>query len=98
MVSLSTNLELKNVQLTLEVRTLGHCRSSQSYNSIYAAHYIETAVDEIRLLNKIVAANPNHPGRKDGISLLDFFEHKGPNGVHVCMVVVAVFHCQRRGT
>ena len=26
----------------------------------YAAHYIETAVYEIKLLNKIVAANPNH--------------------------------------
>ena len=51
-----------------------------------AAHYTETAVDEIKLLNKIVAANPNHPGRKHVVSLLDSFEHKGPNGVHVCMV------------
>ena len=51
-----------------------------------AAHYTETAVDEIKLLNKIVAANPNHPGRKHVVSLLDSFEHKGPNGIHVCMV------------
>jgi len=51
-----------------------------------AAHYTETAVDEIKLLNKIVAANPNHPGRKHVVSLLDSFEHKGPNGTHVCMV------------
>ncbi|KAI9683888.1 MAG: serine/threonine protein kinase, CMGC group [Trizodia sp. TS-e1964] len=51
-----------------------------------AAHYTETAVDEIKLLNKIVEANPNHPGRKHVVSLLDSFEHKGPNGVHVCMV------------
>ncbi|CAK7263652.1 serine/threonine protein kinase, CMGC [Sporothrix epigloea] len=51
-----------------------------------AAHYTETAVDEIKLLNKIVEANPNHPGRKHVISLLDSFEHKGPNGTHVCMV------------
>lgn len=51
-----------------------------------AAHYTETAIDEIKLLNKIVQANPNHPGKKHVVSLLDSFEHKGPNGVHVCMV------------
>ncbi|ORY55704.1 serine/threonine protein kinase [Pseudomassariella vexata] len=51
-----------------------------------ASHYTETAIDEIKLLQKIVQANPNHPGRKYVVSLLDSFEHKGPNGVHVCMV------------
>ena len=51
-----------------------------------AAHYTETAIDEIKLLNRIVQANPSHPGRKHVVSLLDSFEHKGPNGVHVCMV------------
>ena len=51
-----------------------------------AAHYTETAIDEIKLLNKIVQANPDHPGRAHVVSLLDSFEHKGPNGVHVCMV------------
>lgn len=51
-----------------------------------AAHYTETAVDEIKLLNKIVGANPDHPGRRHVVSLLDSFEHKGPNGLHVCMV------------
>ncbi|MCJ1308801.1 serine/threonine protein kinase, CMGC group [Agyrium rufum] len=51
-----------------------------------AAHYTETAIDEIKLLNKIVQANPNHPGRKHVVSLLDSFEHRGPNGMHVCMV------------
>src|SRR3954447_23496221 len=51
-----------------------------------AAHYTETAIDEIKLLNKVVQANPNHPGRKHVVSLLDSFNHKGPNGVHVCMV------------
>jgi serine/threonine-protein kinase SRPK3 len=51
-----------------------------------AAHYTETAIDEIKLLNKIVQAKPSHPGRKHVVSLLDSFEHKGPNGVHVCMV------------
>ncbi|UKZ60978.1 uncharacterized protein TrAtP1_002251 [Trichoderma atroviride] len=51
-----------------------------------ATHYTETAVDEIKLLNKIVQANPDHPGRKHVVSLLDSFEHKGPNGTHMCMV------------
>ncbi|KAI9904476.1 hypothetical protein N3K66_001005 [Trichothecium roseum] len=51
-----------------------------------AAHYTETAIDEIKLLNKIVQAKPNHPGRKHVVSLLDSFEHKGPHGTHVCMV------------
>lgn len=51
-----------------------------------AAHYTETAIDEIKLLKKVVDANPDHPGRKHVVSLLDSFEHKGPNGTHVCMV------------
>jgi serine/threonine-protein kinase SRPK3 len=51
-----------------------------------ASHYTETALDEIKLLNKIVQAKPDHPGRKHVVSLLDSFEHKGPNGTHVCMV------------
>ena len=51
-----------------------------------AAHYTETAVDEIKLLQKIVQANPNHPGKKHVVSLLDSFNHKGTNGEHVCMV------------
>lgn len=51
-----------------------------------AAHYTETAIDEIKLLQKIVQAKPDHPGRKHVVSLLDSFEHKGPNGLHVCMV------------
>lgn len=51
-----------------------------------AAHYTETAIDEIKLLQKIVEANPNHAGRAYVVSLLDQFEHKGPNGMHVCMV------------
>lgn len=51
-----------------------------------AAHYTETAMDEIKLLTKIVSAQPDHPGRKHVVSLLDSFEHIGPNGTHVCMV------------
>ena len=51
-----------------------------------AAHYTETALDEIKLLNKVVGANKDHPGRAHVVSLLDSFTHKGPNGNHVCMV------------
>lgn len=51
-----------------------------------AAHYTETALDEIKLLKKVVEAKPDHPGRKHVVSLLDSFNHKGPNGTHVCMV------------
>lgn len=51
-----------------------------------ASHYTETAIDEIKLLKKIVQANPSHPGRKHVVSLLDSFDHHGPNGTHVCMV------------
>merc|ERR1711939_863609 len=51
-----------------------------------AAHYTETALDEIKLLNKVVSANKDHPGRAHAVSLLDSFTHKGPNGNHVCMV------------
>jgi serine/threonine-protein kinase SRPK3 len=51
-----------------------------------AAHYTETAMDEIKLLRKVVDANKDHPGRKHVVSLLDSFTHKGPHGEHVCMV------------
>ncbi|KAG0272837.1 serine/threonine protein kinase, CMGC group, partial [Linnemannia exigua] len=51
-----------------------------------AKHYTETAMDEIKLLEKVVSANPNAPGRKYVVELLDHFMHRGPNGLHVCMV------------
>ncbi|KAG0197559.1 serine/threonine protein kinase, CMGC group [Mortierella sp. NVP41] len=51
-----------------------------------AAHYTETAVDEIKLLERVVKANPGAPGRKYVVELLDHFMHRGPNGLHVCMV------------
>ncbi|UZJ54307.1 hypothetical protein CBS101457_003627 [Exobasidium rhododendri] len=51
-----------------------------------APHYTETALDEIKLLQRLVAANLHHPGRRHCVSLLDHFKHKGPNGSHVCMV------------
>ncbi|CAG8685511.1 15750_t:CDS:2, partial [Funneliformis caledonium] len=51
-----------------------------------APHYTETALDEIKLLQKIVDANPDAPGRRHVVELLDHFQHRGPHGTHVCMV------------
>ncbi|KAG0006750.1 serine/threonine protein kinase, CMGC group [Modicella reniformis] len=51
-----------------------------------AQHYTETAMDEIKLLERVVRANPDAPGRKYVVELLDHFVHRGPNGSHVCMV------------
>lgn len=50
-----------------------------------AQHYTETALDEIRLLEKVVIANRSSPNRQCVVELLDWFEHKGPNGTHICM-------------
>lgn len=51
-----------------------------------AKHYTDTAVDEIKLLDKVTTSDVHHPGHEHVIQLLDTFTHKGPNGVHVCMV------------
>ncbi|KAJ7599022.1 kinase-like protein [Mycena floridula] len=66
-----------------------------------APRYTETALDEIKLLQKLISPGSNpgssssvgqdasssiHPGRSHVISFLDHFKHKGPNGVHICMV------------
>ncbi|CAG8612229.1 1796_t:CDS:2 [Paraglomus brasilianum] len=51
-----------------------------------AQHYTETALDEIKLLQKIVNTNHEAPGRRYVVELLDHFKHRGPNGTHVCMV------------
>jgi serine/threonine-protein kinase SRPK3 len=51
-----------------------------------ASHYTEAALDEIKLLNSVAEGSASHPGRAHVIGLLDSFEHKGPNGLHVCMI------------
>ncbi|KAK9720775.1 serine/threonine protein kinase, CMGC [Basidiobolus ranarum] len=51
-----------------------------------APHYTETALDEIKLLERVTSANSNAPGRGYVVELLDHFQHVGPNGIHVCMV------------
>ena len=52
-----------------------------------AKHYTETAIDEIKLLDKVTTSDIHHPGHQHVIQLLDTFTHKGPNGVHVVMVL-----------
>ncbi|KAJ7646767.1 kinase-like protein [Roridomyces roridus] len=56
-----------------------------------AARYTETALDEIKLLQRLITSSTpnggsNHPGKMHVISFLDHFRHTGPNGTHVCMV------------
>ncbi|KAG9122452.1 serine/threonine protein kinase, CMGC group [Ceratobasidium sp. 392] len=51
-----------------------------------AQRYTETALDEIKLLQRLISGDVNHPGRRHVIGFLDHFRHKGPNGNHVCMV------------
>ncbi|KAL5511950.1 SKY1_2 [Sanghuangporus vaninii] len=51
-----------------------------------APRYTETALDEIKLLQRIISSDPTHPGRRHVIAFLDHFRHRGPNGTHVCMV------------
>ncbi|KAJ6629478.1 kinase-like domain-containing protein [Mycena sp. CBHHK59/15] len=55
-----------------------------------AARYTETALDEIKLLQRLITSSTpsgaSHPGRSHVISFLDHFRHTGPNGTHVCMV------------
>ncbi|EJD35243.1 kinase-like protein [Auricularia subglabra TFB-10046 SS5] len=52
-----------------------------------ATRYTETALDEIKLLQRTIAsADPAHAGRQHVIALLDHFRHRGPHGAHVCMV------------
>lgn len=46
-------------------------------------HYAEAAKDEIKLLKALKKGNGEY---KDGVvALLDYFEHKGPNGRHYCL-------------
>jgi len=51
-----------------------------------APRYTETALDEIKLLQRLISSDQTHAGRSHVVSFLDHFKHKGPNGVHVCMV------------
>lgn len=49
-----------------------------------AAHYTESALDEITLLKQVTEADPM--GESHVVRLLDHFRHSGPHGHHICMV------------
>ncbi|ESL08331.1 serine/arginine-rich protein specific kinase SRPK [Trypanosoma rangeli SC58] len=49
-----------------------------------AKHYTEAAYDEIKLLGEIMSSDPDKT--RCCARLNDYFEHTGPNGVHVCMI------------
>ena len=51
-----------------------------------AAHYTETALDEIKLLKCVRETDEEHPFRSRTVQLLDDFKISGINGTHVCMV------------
>lgn len=51
-----------------------------------ASHYTETALDEIKILERIRDQNPESTGRQRVVELLDHFFQVGPHGKHVCMV------------
>lgn len=51
-----------------------------------AKNYRETAIDEIKILSKVNMTDIDHPGHENLVKLLDYFEHDGPNGIHICMV------------
>ncbi|XP_033114550.1 SRSF protein kinase 3-like isoform X2 [Anneissia japonica] len=51
-----------------------------------AAHYTETAVDEIKLLKCVREADDTDENRLKVVQLLDDFKVSGVNGTHVCMV------------
>lgn len=48
--------------------------------------YTETALDEIKLLERSIKSNPSSPFRNFMVELYDWFRHSGPNGTHIVMV------------
>ncbi|KAI7865603.1 kinase-like domain-containing protein [Spinellus fusiger] len=50
-----------------------------------ATHYTESALEEVKILERVKAADPNAPGRQYIAQLLDHFWHMGPHGKHMCM-------------
>ncbi|ORZ03889.1 kinase-like domain-containing protein [Syncephalastrum racemosum] len=50
-----------------------------------AKHYTETAIDEIKLLERVAEADPRALGARFCTAIVDHFRVHGPNGSHVCM-------------
>ena len=53
-----------------------------------APHYTETALDEIKLLERVVTANPESLNRQAVVELYDWFKIRGTNGTRMCLIVV----------
>ncbi|XP_078677074.1 SRSF protein kinase 1-like isoform X3 [Branchiostoma floridae x Branchiostoma belcheri] len=51
-----------------------------------AAHYTETALDEIKLLKCVRESDEIDPMREKVVQMVDDFKISGVNGTHVCMV------------
>jgi serine/threonine-protein kinase SRPK3 len=47
----------------------------------------EKHIDELRILQRTGLANPQHQGYSRIVQLLDHFEHHGPHGTHLCLVM-----------
>lgn len=50
-----------------------------------AKHYTETALDEIKLLERVAESDPKSLGAQFVTAIEDHFMVKGQNGTHVCM-------------
>lgn len=46
-------------------------------------HYVDAARDEVKILKALREANG--PFKRNVVELRDYFEHKGPNGLHCCL-------------
>ncbi|KAK7592882.1 hypothetical protein V9T40_007634 [Parthenolecanium corni] len=57
-----------------------------------AAHFTETALDEIKLLKCVRESDPDDPKRDRVVLLLNDFKISGINGTHVCMVFEVLGH------
>ncbi|KDR18100.1 Serine/threonine-protein kinase SRPK2, partial [Zootermopsis nevadensis] len=57
-----------------------------------AAHYTETALDEIKLLKCVRESDVDDQKRDKTVQLLDDFKISGVNGTHVCMVFEVLGH------
>lgn len=57
-----------------------------------ASHFLETALDEIKLLKDVRDTDPIDPKRNKTVQLLNDFKISGINGVHVCMVFEVLGH------
>jgi len=56
-----------------------------------ANHYTETALDEIKLCDKIAATNQAHDGWTHCTLLYDHFFHKGPHGKRDLLFPIFLF-------